>query len=239
MDLRLRAHNAARKVVTRILDLEIRSRTVGTTTLCRRVTGFENVTCEGHNHIAEGVRFAGTPITLGIGTSIHTNALLQGPLTIGNYCQLGPRVAAFPADHPVERVTPYTGDALFGGELSQFMATTPITVGHGVWIGANAVLLRGTTVGDGAVIGAGAVVSGDVPRYAIVAGNPARVVRTRLTAEAREIIDTSRWWLLSPAALEPYREFLEADLVGSSATELEDLRQIARSMSTGVNHDPG
>ena len=53
----------------------------------------------------------------------------------------------------------------------------PVSIGDDVWIGANAMILRGVTLGEGAVVGAGAVVTGDVPAHTIVAGNPATVVR--------------------------------------------------------------
>lgn len=56
------------------------------------------------------------------------------------------------------------------------VARTRVAIGDDVWIGARAVLLGGSAVGSGAIIGAGAVVAGDVPAYAIAAGNPARVV---------------------------------------------------------------
>lgn len=54
----------------------------------------------------------------------------------------------------------------------------PITIGKHVWIGTNAIILKGVVIGDGAVIGAGAVVTKDVPNRCVVAGNPARVVKT-------------------------------------------------------------
>ena len=54
----------------------------------------------------------------------------------------------------------------------------PVVIRDRAWIGFNAMILKGVTIGEGAVIGAGAVVTRDVPDYAIVAGNPARVVRT-------------------------------------------------------------
>ena len=54
----------------------------------------------------------------------------------------------------------------------------PIVVGHGVWIGAGAVILPGVTIGEHAVVGAGAIVTKDVPAGVIVAGNPARIVRS-------------------------------------------------------------
>lgn len=60
----------------------------------------------------------------------------------------------------------------------------PVTVGNDVWIGANACVLRGVTLGEGAVVGAGAVVTHDVPPFTLVAGNPARAIR-ELTPDER------------------------------------------------------
>ena len=57
----------------------------------------------------------------------------------------------------------------------------PVLIGDRVWVGARAMILRGVTIGDGAVVAAGSVVVSDVPAAALVAGNPARVVRERVT----------------------------------------------------------
>jgi galactoside O-acetyltransferase len=53
----------------------------------------------------------------------------------------------------------------------------PVTIGSRVWIGFNAIILKGVTLGEGCIVGAGSVVTKDVPPYAIVAGNPARIIR--------------------------------------------------------------
>lgn len=57
------------------------------------------------------------------------------------------------------------------------VATAPIEIQDKVWIGFNAIILKGVTIGEGAIVGAGAVVTKDVPPYTVVAGNPARVVK--------------------------------------------------------------
>ena len=69
-----------------------------------------------------------------------------------------------------------------------------IVIGNDVWIGADALILPGTTVGDGAVIGARAVVSGVVAPYAVVAGNPATERRRRFSAEQITALLDLRWW---------------------------------------------
>lgn len=64
------------------------------------------------------------------------------------------------------------------------LVTAPITIGDGVWIGARAIILPGVTIGEGAVVAAGAVVTKDVEPWAVVGGNPARIIKTRVLSEA-------------------------------------------------------
>ena len=67
-------------------------------------------------------------------------------------------------------------------------------IGNDVLIGANAIILAGVKVGNGAVIGAGSVVTKDVPPYAIVVGNPAKVIKFRFNKEIIEQLETIQWW---------------------------------------------
>jgi acetyltransferase-like isoleucine patch superfamily enzyme len=92
-----------------------------------------------------------------------------------------------------------------------------VTIGHDVWIGRSAIVLPGVEVGNGAVIGAGAVVTKAVPPYAIVAGNPARLIRFRFDTQTIDRLETCRWWDLPEDRLHrlgPYfkdpNKFLEA-----------------------------
>jgi maltose O-acetyltransferase len=87
-------------------------------------------------------------------------------IVIGDRTQIGPAVQIYAADHPRDPQVRRSG-LEFG---------RPVTIGTDVWIGGGAILLPGITVRDGAVIGAGSVVTKDVARGAIVAGNPARAV---------------------------------------------------------------
>ena len=70
----------------------------------------------------------------------------------------------------------------------------PIVVGSDVWIGYRATILSGTRVGNGAVIGAGSVVTGEIPAYAIAAGNPCRVIRHRFAPDVIERLEEVAWW---------------------------------------------
>eukprot|EP00668_Euglena_longa_P040705 GGOE01053595.1.p1 GENE.GGOE01053595.1~~GGOE01053595.1.p1 ORF type:complete len:221 (+),score=52.40 GGOE01053595.1:44-664(+) len=98
------------------------------------------------------------------GTFLDCNTITIGPRTL-----LGPNVQLYAATHPLE---PEIRNGTHGPELAK-----PIKVGSDVWIGGSAIVLPGLTIGDGAVIGAGAVVTKDVPPRAVVAGNPARILR--------------------------------------------------------------
>jgi virginiamycin A acetyltransferase len=67
-------------------------------------------------------------------------------------------------------------------------------IGNDVWIGQGVRILPGAQIGNGVIIGAGAVVAGQVPSYAIVAGNPARVVRRRFGAAQIAALEMLKWW---------------------------------------------
>ena len=67
-------------------------------------------------------------------------------------------------------------------------------VGNDVWLGYGALVMPGVTIGDGAVVAAGSLVSADVPPYAIVAGNPARVVRSRFGEDDVAALLRAAWW---------------------------------------------
>jgi Acetyltransferase (isoleucine patch superfamily) len=73
-----------------------------------------------------------------------------------------------------------------------------VRIGNDVWIGASAIVLKGVSIGDGAVIGAGSVVTKDVPPYAIVGGNPARIIRMRFNNATIEALLRLKWWDRDP-----------------------------------------
>lgn len=86
--------------------------------------------------------------------------------------------------NPRERHEQFRSIVQIGHPTNVNLDEKPIVIEDDVWIGAGAIILRGVTIGRGGIVGAGAVVSADVPSFAIVAGNPARVVR-ELTEDER------------------------------------------------------
>lgn len=72
--------------------------------------------------------------------------------------------------------------------------TRPVIIGNDVWIGKNVTILQGVTIGDGAVIGTNAVVAKSIPPYAIVVGNPCRIIKYRFNENQIAALLRIRWW---------------------------------------------
>lgn len=136
---------------------------------------------------------------------------------IGRYCSFAGNVYIGTGNHPLNLFTthPITYDTWCAGANGKHTpsgsSSCGITIGHGVWVGQYASILAGCkTIGNGAVIGAGSVVTHDVPPYAIVVGNPAKILRYRLTPEQIEKVEASKWWELDKDELnERMEELLE------------------------------
>jgi virginiamycin A acetyltransferase len=123
---------------------------------------------------------------------------------VGRYCSFAKGVVIFNANHPLERKSlhPFFYNPRLNIVPKETIQRSRLRIGHDVWIGRNAMIMpRLTEIGNGAVIGAGSVVTKDVPAYAIVAGNPARILRYRFSEEVRKQIEESRWWEESIEAL--------------------------------------
>jgi len=127
-------------------------------------------------------------------------------LTIGRYCSIADKVEILlGGDHRLDWVSTYPFAAMRGlfpdAQAPEDYHTSrgDVVIGHDVWLGSGCMILSGVTVGHGAVVAARAVVTRDVPPYAVVAGNPARVVRHRFDAATAEALVTAAWWDLPHA----------------------------------------
>lgn len=77
-----------------------------------------------------------------------------------------------------------------------------VVIKNDVWIGLNSTILEGVTIGNGAIIGACSVVSKDVPDYAVVVGNPAKIIRYRFSKDQIHKLINLRWWKLDREEIE-------------------------------------
>lgn len=109
---------------------------------------------------------------------------MENKLRIGSFCSIAPQtVFILSADHSTNTFTTYPFKVKLFGEQFEAVSKGDIVVEDDVWIGMRSTILSGITIGQGAVVAAGAVVTKDVPPYAIVGGCPARVIGYRFSEE--------------------------------------------------------
>lgn len=108
-------------------------------------------------------------VTIGDHTRIGIHCTVIGPVSIGNNVNLAQGITVTALNHNFEDVTQRIDE--------QGISTKPVVIGDDVWIGANAVILPGVTIGRHVVVAAGAVVTKDVPSFTLVAGVPAKVIK--------------------------------------------------------------
>ena len=111
-------------------------------------------------------------ISLGDYSGIGYKCVVQGNVSIGTHVMMGPEVYIYTQNHSFDRID-------IAMDQQGFAEEKPVVIGDDVWIGSRVTILPGVTIGNGSVIGAAAVVTKDVPAYSVVAGNPARVIRSR------------------------------------------------------------
>ena len=171
--------------------------------------------------------------TIGKFSYLNVGCVLYGRSSIGRYCSVGRQVEVGLARHPVNFLSTHpfqVARSLFMGH-PEYAAVRrkpwrfhePTTVENDVWIGAKACIAGGVTIGSGAIVAAGAVVTQDVPPYAIVGGVPARVIRFRFPPGIVQRLLSLRWWDLP---LDQVGQ-LPFDDINACLAEIEKIRQAA------------
>lgn len=108
---------------------------------------------------------------VGHNTELGTRCIVQSDVTLGSYIIMGPDVKIYCRNHRYEDI--HTPMGLQG------KITKPTKLGDDIWIGSNVVIVAGINVGDHTIIAAGSIVTKNIPDYAIVGGNPARIIKYR------------------------------------------------------------
>lgn len=138
-------------------------------TICKKLfklTG-KNIT------IKHGAYFGdGRNIVMGDYSQLGINCKVENDLVMGDYVLMGPDVVIYSSMHAYEDLN--TPIMMQGAKKIE-----PVIIGSDVWIGLRAVIMPGVKIGDHVIIGSGAVVTHDIPDYAVVGGVPARVIRFR------------------------------------------------------------
>lgn len=148
-------------------------------------------------------------------------------LIIGKYCALahGTTFIMNGANHRLDGISTYPFP-IFGDDWEQHMdllmglpSRGDTVVGNDVWLGMGALVMPGVSIGDGAIIAARAVVSTDVPPYSVIAGNPAKVVKTRFTPDEIERLIRIAWWDWSQDAITQHL----ATIISGDVNEIETI----------------
>lgn len=197
----------------------------------------EDCALEPYSHV-----LGGHVLPRSIGAFSYSHSMLLPNTRIGRYCSIGGGVQFIQSQHPVDWATSspfsYAPQGIQGmvdyltedhrSEDFRLHAdefrTGPVEMGHDVWVGQGAMFAGGFSVGDGAVIAAGAVVTKDVPAYAIVGGVPARVIRMRFSDEVCEALSEVAWWRFGPDVLQPL--------------DVRDPKSFAARLAERLAHDP-
>lgn len=174
---------------------------------------------EGNNLV--GGKTVMQDVSLGRGSYIGENGIFR-QCSVGRYCSISRYVHIVDGRHPTHTFVSshpsfyakshpcgvsYIKENKF--EEHQFVDKEQkilVKIENDVWIGANVVILEGVTIGNGAIVAAGAVVSKDVPPYAIVGGVPAKVIRYRFGKEEIKWLLELKWWEKDVAWIMQYAE---------------------------------
>ncbi len=196
------------------------------------------ITAEAPVNLSNSI-FSGT-ITIGA-FSYFNYGCEVGDAEIGRYCSVGQHTLIAPGEHPMQFLSthPFTSDpsgvsaGMPDNDDYARIACTGISrrntpkrvgmarIGHDVWIGARAIILRGVTLGHGAVVAAGAVVTKDVEPYRIVGGVPATPIRWRFPSDLRIQILDLEWWNYDLSGLAEPRDYSDVEAMVERLGELK------------------
>lgn len=167
----------------------------------------DELTIRGKVIVEPYATMAGNKAFVSCGAFSFVQSMFGPPTRIGRYCSISWAVSIMAGDHPTSHISthPFTYRDYFERRIKQDFGESasiakfnadrgPVVIGNDVWIGQNVLLRNGVNIGHGAVVAAGSVVVKDVPPYAIVGGNPAKIIRYRFDENTIEKLLSSSWW---------------------------------------------
>ncbi|MBV0913173.1 CatB-related O-acetyltransferase [Anianabacter salinae] len=140
-------------------------------------------------------------------------------LRIGRFCQIaqGATCVTSSANHRYDGISSFPFPIFTPDRMAEYAGAAPTgadtVIGHDCWIGTGATILPGARIGNGAILGAQAVVGGEVPDYAIVVGNPGRVLRLRFPkADVARLLRVAWWDWPTDVIVARQQEIMDADI---------------------------
>jgi virginiamycin A acetyltransferase len=159
-------------------------------------------------------------------------------VTIGRYVSIAAGVLILLRNHPLNRLSthPFFFNRHLGYIEKDAMQFSKLEIGHDAWLGARVILTPGChRIGTGAVVAAGAVVTKDVPDFAIVGGNPARIIKFRFDQQTIDRVLASRWWERSVKDCAAYMPYMTATIDQSAEHPLVPaLNEAAANAASGT-----
>ena len=179
------------------------------------------------------------------GTDFRYNLPQKTHVLIGNYCQIAhDTVFEIGMNHVFSGVSPYPFDQVLGEE-NIFAHRAPVNkqqlvIGHDVWMGSGVRIIKAVKIGNGAIIGSGSVVTKDVPPYAIVGGNPAKIIRYRFAPEIIQALNKIKWWYWPLEKVKANRQYMEnvEEFIARFGEKIPKVENIAVSSSASAQEEP-
>lgn len=177
------------------------------------------VTVDDGSHVGKHCKLM-KDVSVGRHTNLVRSVEILGDVNVGNFCAIAPYVVCQEPNHttnkPGQQIRFYRS---FFEEKLGYDSNGCIEIGNDVWIGRNAIILSGVTIGDGAIVGAGSVVTKDIKPYSVVAGTPAEHVKWRFPKHIRDQLLELKWWEWPSERIKQNEAFF--------TTNLEDVEDLA------------
>lgn len=153
------------------------------------------------------------PFEVGCNTNVNGKITIKGlaKCTIGKYCAMGHGIMINTTDHLLNYANQQVA-LQHKLNCTSVAKNAEVHIGNNVYIGDCAIILPGRTIGDGAVIGAGAIITKDVPPFAIAVGSPAKIVKKRFNDYIIQQLLEIKWWDWTEEKIARNREFFDLDL---------------------------
>lgn len=178
-------------------------------------TGVSIYKCIFGDHVYLGNGVSAETVSFGSHTYVNSDSRIRFS-KIGKFCSIGSNVKIGLGLHPTNLVSShpsfYSTNKNFKtfADKNYFEEYENVEIGNDVWIGENAIVMGGLTIGDGAIVAAGAVVTKNVNAYEIVGGIPAKLIRMRFSEDLIQRIGRTNWWDKDEKWLEKHHEIFRS-----------------------------